>query len=228
MTPEEILHNISHKVAQGIGLKGGLYEYVYHNSSSLSRKRSFFNDKSSCLLNCNKNTSSRINPVNSKLYNNARHFYLHNPAWYTCLCNCEHTQKFPSSSNGDKQIETGDELKKTEGPPVVLLMDDHYQRTISEAGLQNNKNALETHVCKCLNPSTLHDKRMQNLYANRQSKSITNKTININEGNKQNRTKIISNDPEYAMVSLYNVIYDISIPFRSVYCTRTTYERTVQ
>ncbi|KOC68320.1 hypothetical protein WH47_03478, partial [Habropoda laboriosa] len=98
MTPEEILHNISYKVAQGIGLKGGLYEYVYHNSSFSPSKRSLLSEKNSCLLSCSKNSSSKVNPVNSKLYNNTRHFYLHNPAWYTCLCTCEHTHKFQSSS----------------------------------------------------------------------------------------------------------------------------------
>ncbi|XP_076178414.1 uncharacterized protein LOC143152318 [Ptiloglossa arizonensis] len=64
MTPEEILHNISHKVAQGIGLKGGIYEYVYHNSAFLPGKTSFLSDRSSSLLNCNnRSLSSTINPL---------------------------------------------------------------------------------------------------------------------------------------------------------------------
>ncbi|CAK9800078.1 hypothetical protein ANTPLA_LOCUS2222 [Anthophora plagiata] len=196
MTPEEILHNISYKVAQGIGLKGGLYEYVYHNSPFSPSQRSFLNEKNSCLLSCSKNSSSKVNPVNSKLYNNARHFYLHNPAWYTGLCACEHTRKFQSSSKSDAQTEASDELEKKESPPVVLLMDDHYRNTNSESALQNNKNTSKLNVCKCLNRLNSLDGKMQNLYAN---KSDTKETINVHEGDKQNRNQVISNGSEYTM-----------------------------
>ncbi|XP_017799275.1 PREDICTED: uncharacterized protein LOC108580120 [Habropoda laboriosa] len=200
MTPEEILHNISYKVAQGIGLKGGLYEYVYHNSSFSPSKRSLLSEKNSCLLSCSKNSSSKVNPVNSKLYNNTRHFYLHNPAWYTCLCTCEHTHKFQSSSKSDEQTETSDELEKKESPPVVLLVDDHYQNTNLESALQNNKSASELNICKCLNRLNSLDGKIQNLYANRCIKSDIKEMINVNEGTKQNRNKVISNDSEYAML----------------------------
>ncbi|XP_017766028.1 PREDICTED: uncharacterized protein LOC108555055 [Eufriesea mexicana] len=198
MTPEEILHNISYKVAQGIGFKGGLYEYVYHNSSFVPSKRSFLSDKNSCLLSCNKNSSSKINPVNSKLYNNTRQFYLHNP-WYTCLCTCEHTHRFLSSSKNDEQTEMIDVAEKKKNPSVVLLMDSHSQRTNLESTLQNNKNTSESHICKCLNRSTSHNKRVQNVYVNHCIKSDTKETININEETKQNLNKVISNTPEYSM-----------------------------
>ncbi|XP_033360434.1 uncharacterized protein LOC117239162 [Bombus vosnesenskii] len=198
MTPEEILHNISYKVAQGIGLKGGLYEYVYHNSSFLPSKRSFLNDKNSCLLSSNKNSSSKINPVNSKLYDNTRHLYLHNP-WYTCLCTCEHTHRFLSSSKNDKQTKTHDGSENKENPPVILFMDNHCQRTNSELTLQNNKNTFESHVCKCLNRSIALDKKTKNIYLNRCIRSDTKEAININEENKQDRNKVISNEPEYSM-----------------------------
>ncbi|XP_043256684.1 uncharacterized protein LOC122399789 isoform X3 [Colletes gigas] len=68
MTSEEILHSISQKVAQGIGLKGGIYEYVYHNSSFIPGKTSFVSDKNSSLLSCNNRISStRINPVEERV-----------------------------------------------------------------------------------------------------------------------------------------------------------------
>ncbi|XP_076751146.1 uncharacterized protein LOC143423593 isoform X1 [Xylocopa sonorina] len=198
MTPEEILHNISHKVAQGIGLKGGLYEYVYHNSF-LSSKRSFLNDKNSCLLNCNKNSSSKINPVNSKLYNNTRQFYLHNP-WYTCLCTCEYTKKFLWPSKNDGQTETSDEKRgKKENSPVVLLVDNHCQGRNSESTLQNDKTVTESYVCKCSNRVNSHDKKMQNMYATHRIKSDTKEMANTNEETMQNRNKIIPNEPEYTM-----------------------------
>ncbi|KAK9308224.1 hypothetical protein QLX08_001699 [Tetragonisca angustula] len=197
MTPEEILHNISYKVAQGIGLEGGLYEYVYHNSSFFSSKRLFLNDKNSYLSNSNKNSSTKINPVNSKLYNNTRQFYLHNP-WYTCVCTCKPTHRFLSSFENDEQTKMNDESEKKENP-VMLLMDNHCQRTNSELMLQNNKNIFKSHVCKCLNRSIIGNKKVKNICVNRCIKSERKEAININEEIKQDRNKVISNKPEYSM-----------------------------
>lgn len=199
MTPEEILQNISYQIAQRIDFKGEFYEYVYHNSSFLSSKRSFLNDTNPYELSCNKNSSSKINPVNSKLYNNTRNSHLYNP-WYTCLCTCERTRRFLSSKN-DQENTMSDELKRKESP-LMLLMDNQYQKIKSEL-LQNNIDNSKSYGCKCLNHSIFHNKKIKNVYMNRYIKNDIKETININEETKQDRNKIISNDPEYSKVSLY-------------------------
>ena len=190
VTPEEILQSISHKVAQG--MNGGIYEYVYNNSSFLPSKKSFVNENNSCLLNCNKNSSSKMNPINSKLYSNTRRFYIYNPAWYSCLCTCERNHKFISSLKTDEQVVTNNELEKKEGSTMVLV-DDYYQGTNSWPTLQNNKN-----ICECLNHSTRYVKTIQNRYEDH-VRTDGKKTININEGSKHNRNKIVPSEPEYAM-----------------------------
>ncbi|XP_012141636.1 uncharacterized protein LOC100882808 isoform X2 [Megachile rotundata] len=197
MTPEEILQNISHKVAQGIGTKGGVYEYVYHNS--FLPKKSFANEKSSCLLNCNKNTSSKINPINSKLYSNTRHFYIYNPAWYSCLCTCGHNHRFVSSLKTD-QVVTNNELEKKESSTAAVLVNDYYQGTNSWSILENDKNTSESNICECLKHSTDYIKTMQNMYDNHHVGIDTKKAINVNEGTKNNRNKIVSNESEYVML----------------------------
>ncbi|XP_031369839.1 uncharacterized protein LOC102679713 isoform X1 [Apis dorsata] len=194
MTPEEILQNISYQIAQRIDFKGEFYEYVYHNSSFLSSKRSFLNDTNPYELSCNKNSSSKINPVNSKLYNNTRNSHLYNP-WYTCLCTCERTRRFLSSKN-DQENTMSDELKRKESP-LMLLMDNQYQKIKSEL-LQNNIDNSKSYGCKCLNHSIFHNKKIKNVYMNRYIKNDIKETININEETKQDRNKIISNDPEYS------------------------------
>lgn len=199
MTPEEILHNISHKVAQGIGLKGGIYEYVYHNSAFLPGKTSFLSDRSSSLLNCNnRSLSSTINPVNSKLYSNMRHFYVHNPAWYTCLSSCEHSHGFLSSSKGDERI---DEPGKKENPSAVFLVNDHCQETTPGSTSHINRNIFSSHVCKCLNHSSHRVAKPLNAYTSRRGAADTKKTIVMNGGTKQNRNRLVHSEPVYATVS---------------------------
>ncbi|XP_017881581.2 uncharacterized protein LOC108625805 isoform X2 [Ceratina calcarata] len=197
MTPEEILDNISHKVAQGIGLKGSLYEYVYHNSSFLSNKRSLLSDKTPCLLNCNKNSSSQINPVNSKLYN-TRQFYLHNP-WYACLCACEHTHKYLSSPKSNEHTDTSEDLEKKRNPPSSRLVNDPYQRMNPESILQNDENASRLPICKCPDRSVSRDKKTQNVYENHRIISDVKET-NIDDRSKTNRNKIGHNGPDYVML----------------------------
>ncbi|XP_061943451.1 uncharacterized protein LOC108003273 isoform X3 [Apis cerana] len=194
MTSEEILQNISYQIAQGIDFKGEFYEYVYHNSSFLPSKRSFLNDRNPYELSRNKNSSSKINPVNSKLYNNTRNSHLYNP-WYTCLCTCEHTCRFLSSKN-DQENAMNDELKRKKSPPLMLLMDNQYEKIKSEL-LQNNIDNSKSYGCKCLNHSIFHNKKIKNVYMNRYIKNDIKETININEETKQDRNKI-SNDSEYS------------------------------
>lgn len=194
ITPEEILQNISYQIAQGIDFKGEFYEYVYHNSSFLPGKRSFLNDTNPYELSCNKNSSSKINPVNSKLYN-TRNSHLYNP-WYTCLCTCERTRRFLSSKNDQENI-MNDELKRKENLPLMFLMDNQYQKIKSEL-LQNNIDNSKSYDCKCLNHSIFHNKKIKNVYMNRYIKNDIKETININEEIKQDRNKIISNNPEYS------------------------------
>lgn len=200
MTPEEILHSISHKVAQGIGLKGGIYEYVCHNSSLLSGKKSVLTEEGG-----NKKASSTgMNPVNSKLYSNTRHFYVHNPAWYTSLCTCEHAHRYlstsSSSSKGDEQP-----VKKESSLSPVFLVDGHCSGTTTRSTLQNGKSVSGSHVCKCSNRLEYRAQAAQNAFANRCIGIGTKDTIGMNGGIKQNRDKL-SSEPEYATVSLGKLI----------------------
>ncbi|XP_076244924.1 uncharacterized protein LOC143185639 [Calliopsis andreniformis] len=192
MTPEEILHNISHKVAQGIGVKGGIYEYVYHNSSFLSSKKSLLGDRSGT-----NRASSRMNPVNSKLYSNMRHFYVHNPAWYTSLCTCEHAHRYlptsSSSSKGDDQL-----VKKESLSSPVVLVDDHCPETTPGLTSQNDKTVSGLNVCKCSNRLDYRVQGAQYAYTNRCIGIGAKKTIGMNGGTKQNLNKLVSSEPEYA------------------------------
>ncbi|XP_054005455.1 uncharacterized protein LOC128890715 isoform X2 [Hylaeus anthracinus] len=205
MTPEEILHNISQKVAQGIGLKGGIYEYVYRNSSLLSAKTSFAGDKTSSLLSCNNRTlSTKINPVNSKLYSNMRQFYVHNPAWYTCLSSCEHTHGFlsssSSSSKGGEPIGMNNEPGKKSSPPAVFLVDDHCRETtrtlLSES--QIHRNLSGSRVCKCSNRSSHSIEQPRNAYTTHCAALDPKETIVINDETMQNRNRLVHNESEYA------------------------------
>ncbi|XP_043256683.1 uncharacterized protein LOC122399789 isoform X2 [Colletes gigas] len=199
MTSEEILHSISQKVAQGIGLKGGIYEYVYHNSSFIPGKTSFVSDKNSSLLSCNNRISStRINPVNSKLYGNVRHFYVHNPAWFTCLNSCEHAHGFLSSSKVEERVGTANnEPEKKGSPSAVFLVDDHCQETTLGSASQRNRNISGSRICKCLSRLSHNVKEPQNAFATCCVGVDAKKTIVTNGETKQNRNRLVHSEPEY-------------------------------
>ncbi|XP_076658511.1 uncharacterized protein LOC143362340 [Halictus rubicundus] len=209
MTPEEILQSISQKVTQGIGLKSGIYEYVYHQNSTgkfLPGKKSLLSDKSSSLFSCgNRTGSSRINPVNSKLYTNARHLYLHNPGWYTSVCTCEHAHhrflsSSSSSSKGDEETGIG---KKGVASPVFQR---DCQGTPTNRG-QDARNDTNEPVsgfraigCNCScnrNPSRPCRQAVRNAYANRKIGQDAKGTIGLN-GEKENRNTLGHREPEYA------------------------------
>ncbi|XP_076668420.1 uncharacterized protein LOC143368987 isoform X3 [Andrena cerasifolii] len=194
VTPEEMLHNISQKVAQGIGLKGGIYEYVYHNSSFLPGKRPLPSEQ-----NGNGGApSARINPVNSKLYSNARHFYVHNPAaWYTSLCTCEHAHRYLSTSSTSSK---GDEQpRKKESSCPVFLVDDQRRGTIPAGSApRNDKSISVSRVCKCSSRSGRRVQGAQSAYANGCIGADAKETIGMNGGAKQNRSRLVPSEPEYA------------------------------
>ncbi|XP_078048796.1 uncharacterized protein LOC144476082 [Augochlora pura] len=200
MTPEEILQNISQKVTQGIGLKGGIYEYVYHQNSSFLPGKTLLNDKNSSLFSCgNRTSSSRINPVNSKLYTNTRHFYLHNPGWYTSLCTCEHTyhrflSSSSSSSKGDEETGVGNAAEKKEIASPV------FQTDLQGKAAQNDPteplSGFRAISCNC-NSSRPNRQVVKNAYANRRIGQDSKETIGLN-GEKENHNKLGHGEPEYA------------------------------
>ncbi|KAG7201587.1 hypothetical protein KM043_004331 [Ampulex compressa] len=200
-TPEEILYNISHTVAQGIGLKGGVYEYVHRN-----RRKSATGDKD-CPSSSSKNSSqsyygksaqSRINPVNSKLYSNIRHFYIHNSAWSTHrgACGCGKSgsslSKGQESTKGDVEAE-----KRKENATTMALV-----REPREPDLEVNSRSpkpIGSHVCKCARTS--QEKRIQNTYADtRHGDGNAKESMGIGGGVKQNRDELSPGEPEYTML----------------------------
>ncbi|XP_076220946.1 uncharacterized protein LOC116429982 isoform X2 [Nomia melanderi] len=208
MTPEEILQSISQKVAQGIGLKSGVYEYVYrHNASSfLSGKKSLLSEKTSSLFGCgSRTTSSRINPVNSKLYTNTRRFYLHNPAWYTSLCTCEHKHhrflsSSSSSSKGDEDTRTLDATGKKEAAPQMFQPSDRQGKPTGPAG-QNEPSVPGSRACGC--SSRPSRQAAQNAYANRRIGQDAKEVIGLN-GEKESRDRLGHGEPEYATLECCN------------------------
>ncbi|XP_076280174.1 uncharacterized protein LOC143208986 isoform X2 [Lasioglossum baleicum] len=213
MTPEEILQSISHKVTQGIGLKSGIYEYVYHQNSSgkfLPGKKSLLSDKSSSLFSCgNRTGSSRINPVNSKLYTNARHLYLHNPGWYTSVCTCEHAHhRFlstsSSSSKGDEETGIGNAVEKKGVASPVFQTDCQGMPTNRGQVARNNANEPVSGFrvigcgCSCnCNSSRPSRQATRNAYANRRIGQDAKETVGLN-GEKENRNTLRHGEPEYA------------------------------
>ncbi|XP_035722947.1 uncharacterized protein LOC118441959 isoform X1 [Vespa mandarinia] len=195
MTPEEILQNISKTVAQGINLKkSSIYEYVRHNpawlndgknaSSILSSKNSSQSTgkDSSSLQSRTKHSSSssstRVNPVNSKVYGSTRRFY--NSAWSTSRCTCDPSNRNVESSRCKK---TRPELEKKSSSSTEI----HCQKPLGLC------------TCKCFKDSTQQSRRKQSTCTSVQIGDSEKQSIVGLDGLNQNRNGLVSDEPEYTM-----------------------------
>ncbi|XP_014615419.1 PREDICTED: uncharacterized protein LOC106793199 isoform X2 [Polistes canadensis] len=199
MTPEEILQNISKTVAQGISLKkNSIYEYVCYNPawllnggkntssilSSQNSSQSTGKDSSSLqsrAKNSSSTSSTRVNPVNSKVYGSTRKF--HNSAWSTSRCTCEPFNKIIESPRRENNRQGLD--KKIPSSTTEI----HCQKPLGLC------------TCKCFKESIQQSRR----------KLSTCTSVHIGDsgkqgnvvglaGLKQNRNGLVSGEPEYTML----------------------------
>lgn len=198
MTPEEILQNISRTVAQGMGLKkGSIYEYVRQNpawlnggkngSSVLSSKNSSQSTgkdtsslQSRTKVSSNASTSTRVNPVNSKLYGSTRRF--HNSAWSSMpRCTCDPSQRIIERQSRQDKTNQGS-TKKTPADTEIL-----------------SQKPLGLCTCKCFK-GTEQSRKKQSTTCSVHLGDSGKQTIVGLGGLKQNRNGLVSGEPEYTML----------------------------
>ncbi|KAK2585517.1 hypothetical protein KPH14_010163 [Odynerus spinipes] len=199
MTPEEILQNISRTVAQGIGLKkSNIYEYVRQNpvwlnggknaSSILSSKNSSQSTgKDTSSLQSRTKLSStpsttRVNPVNSKLYGSTRKF--HNSAWsFTPRSTCDISQKILEEESRSEKTSQKGSIKK-----IFSNTEIHSQKPLGLC------------TCKCFKETTEQPRKKQSTCSSVHIADSGKQAIVGLGGLKQNRNGLVSGEPEYTML----------------------------